>query len=155
MPRVRDRSHPRAGAGRRYQQDCDLCDHHPGEGDGLAWEVFDERYPHGPDGWHPDFRRAPGSETWNEMAARGGHDRPPGQAARQAVRGGRLARRRHRPVMLRFLAVDLATTGQRAGSGRNASITEWRWARTRQLPRSSGAGAVQRYAHLLAASLAG
>ena len=32
-------------------QDCDLCEHHPGEGDGLTWEVFDERYPHGPDGW--------------------------------------------------------------------------------------------------------
>ena len=52
-------------------QDCDLCEHHPGEGDGLPWEEYDERYPHGPDGgWHPDLRRDPGGETWNEMADR-------------------------------------------------------------------------------------
>ena len=26
------------------RQDCDLCEHHPGEGDGLTWAEFEERY---------------------------------------------------------------------------------------------------------------
>jgi probable phosphoglycerate mutase len=110
-------------------QDCDLCEHHPGEGDGLPWEEFDERYPRGPDGWHPDFRRAPGSETWNEMAARvaGAIDRlverHAGQTVVVASHGGVIVQ-----SMLHFLAVDLSTTGQRAWfSPENASITEWRW----------------------------
>ena len=39
-------------------QDCDFCEHHPGEGDGLPWDEFDERYPH-PAEWDP--RHAPRS----------------------------------------------------------------------------------------------
>jgi hypothetical protein len=26
----------------KIAQDCDLCEHHPGEGDGLPWDEFDE-----------------------------------------------------------------------------------------------------------------
>jgi broad specificity phosphatase PhoE len=109
-------------------QDCDLCEHHPGEGDGLTWEVFDERYPQHSSGFDPDFRRAPGSETWNEMAARvkkafdGLVERHAGRTVVVASHGGVIVQ-----SMLRLLAVDLATTAERAWfSPENSSITEWR-----------------------------
>ena len=35
-------------------EDCAFCEHHPGEGDGLPWSEFDERYPHPADGWTPE-----------------------------------------------------------------------------------------------------
>jgi probable phosphoglycerate mutase len=50
-------------------------------------------------------------------------ERHAGQTVVVASHGGVIVQ-----SMLRFLAVDLATTGQRAWfSPENASITEWRW----------------------------
>ncbi len=109
-------------------QDCGLCEHHPGEGDGLSWEVFDERYPHGPDGFQPDFRRAPGSETWNEMAARVTAavdrlvERHRGRTVVVASHGGVIVQ-----SMMRFLGVDPGGTDRAWFSPENASLTEWRW----------------------------
>ncbi len=44
--------------------DCDLCELHPGEADGLIWEEFVDRYP-APD-WDADPAQpfAPGGESW-------------------------------------------------------------------------------------------
>ncbi|HET6954104.1 MAG TPA: histidine phosphatase family protein [Acidimicrobiales bacterium] len=118
---------PALGAG-DILQDCDLCEHHPGEGDGLPWEEFDALYPR-PDGsWDPDFRRDPGGETWNEMAARVSVaiDRLVAEHAGGTVvvacHGGVIVQ-----AMVRFLAMDPGGDVRRAWfSPENASITEWR-----------------------------
>ena len=50
--------------------DCDLCELHPGEADGLTWAQFIERYP-GPN-WDvdPDAVIAPGGESWTGFVRR-------------------------------------------------------------------------------------
>jgi probable phosphoglycerate mutase len=61
--------------------DCELCELHPGEADGLTWTEFVDRY--GGPNWEtdPDAALAPGGESWtgfvhrvvnvlNDMAAR-------------------------------------------------------------------------------------
>jgi 2,3-bisphosphoglycerate-dependent phosphoglycerate mutase len=50
--------------------DCDLCELHPGEADGLTWAQFIERYP-GPN-WDvdPDAVIAPGGESWTGFVQR-------------------------------------------------------------------------------------
>ena len=52
------------------QQNCDVCEQHPGEGDGLSWEEFDAKY-------RPEGRRfdpyeplSPGGESVAEFNAR-------------------------------------------------------------------------------------
>lgn len=108
--------------------DCDFCEHHPGEGDGLAWEVFNERYPVPEEGWHPDLRRDTGGETWNEMAARVARgldalvERHPGETVVVACHGGVVVH-----SMLRWLAIDHRfDNGDRAWfTPENTSITEW------------------------------
>jgi broad specificity phosphatase PhoE len=110
------------------RQDCDLCEHHPGEGDGLPWEEFDERYPR-PDGgrWDPDFRRDPGGETWNEMATRVAAaidrlvERHAGGTVVVACHGGVIVQ-----AMVRFLAMAPEAEERAWFSPENASITEWR-----------------------------
>ena len=72
MPRAVETAEALAPAlgGPDVVQDCDLCEHHPGEGDGLPWNEYDRLYPFPDGGWHPDLRRDPGGETWREMADR-------------------------------------------------------------------------------------
>jgi probable phosphoglycerate mutase len=50
--------------------DCDLCELHPGEADGLTWAEFTERY--GGPNWDadPDVALAPGAESWTGFAHR-------------------------------------------------------------------------------------
>lgn len=112
----------------QVSEDCDFCEHHPGEGDGLTWEVFDQRYPHPGEGWTPDHRRDPGGETWNEMATRVRVafdrlvERHPGGTVVVACHGGVIVQ-----TMIRWLAIDPLAGGERAWfSPENASITEWR-----------------------------
>lgn len=112
-------------------RDCTFCEHHPGEGDGLPWREYDELYPHPAEGWHPDVRRDPGGETWNEMAARvrSGFDRlvadHPGETVVVACHGGVIVQ-----TMIRWLLIDPTATGERAWfSPANASVTEWRFGR--------------------------
>jgi probable phosphoglycerate mutase len=49
-------------------QDCDLCEIHAGEAEGLTWEQYGERYPGTT--WGPDKAHAPGAESWNQFGAR-------------------------------------------------------------------------------------
>ena len=98
------------------------------------------------EGWHPDLRRARG-ETWREMADRvGSEDRPPGRAARGDDGRRRLPRWRDRQAMFHWLGIDEDDDRERAWwSPENASITEWRRARTPiATARLVGAGALQR-----------
>jgi len=52
------------------EQDCDLCEQHPGEGDGLTWAEFEAKYR--PEGWQfdPYEPLAPGGESVAEFNAR-------------------------------------------------------------------------------------
>lgn len=140
-------------------QDCALCEHHPGEGDGLPWATYDERYPHPDQGWTPDHRRDPGGETWNEMAARvkAGLDRlverHPGGTVVVACHGGVIVQ-----TMMRWLLIDPLSEGERAWfSPENSSITEWRHAPNPYGNRSGGWELVRfnDHAHLLGTSLVG
>ena len=136
---------------------CDFCEHHPGEGDGLPWATFDDRYPHPAEAWSPDHRRDPGGETWNEMAARvaTGLDRLVEQHA-----GGTVVLACHGGVivqaMIRWLAIDPMGGTERAWfSPENASITEWR-RRANPYGNRSGAWELVRFndhAHLAGTSL--
>jgi probable phosphoglycerate mutase len=60
----------REGAPLEVVEDCDLCEMHPGEGDGLTWDEFVERF--GVPGWDddPDQALAPGGESWTGFVAR-------------------------------------------------------------------------------------
>jgi 2,3-bisphosphoglycerate-dependent phosphoglycerate mutase len=51
-------------------RDCDVCELHPGESDGLTWAEFTERYR--PDGWRfdPEVPMAPGAESVSQFRAR-------------------------------------------------------------------------------------
>jgi broad specificity phosphatase PhoE len=50
--------------------DCDLCELHPGEADGLSWVEFTERF--GGPNWDvdPDTEIAPGGESWSGFVRR-------------------------------------------------------------------------------------
>lgn len=49
-------------------QDCDLCEIHPGEAEGIQWEDFTTKFPG--DSWGPDKAAAPGGESWNDFGLR-------------------------------------------------------------------------------------
>jgi probable phosphoglycerate mutase len=113
--------------GHEVSQECDFCEHHPGEGDGLRWEEYEERYPMTA-GWDPDTRRDPGGETWNEMHERVGRgldalvERHPGETVVVACHGGVIVQ-----SMFRWLGLE-AGGGDRAWiSPINTSLTEWRF----------------------------
>ena len=52
--------------------DCDLCELHPGEGDGLTWEQFTARFGEPPWDDDPDVPLAPGGESWAGFVERAG-----------------------------------------------------------------------------------
>ena len=67
------------------QRDCDLCELHPGEADGLTWGQFSDRFA-APD-WdhHPEHPLAPQAESWSSFVQRASSavarvaDRHPGE----------------------------------------------------------------------------
>ncbi|MGQ0831220.1 MAG: histidine phosphatase family protein [Microthrixaceae bacterium] len=108
--------------------DCDFCEGHPGEADGLSWTELDERFP--AESWDADSRRAPGWETWREMGARVTRglsalvERHPGETVVVACHGGVIVH-----SMLHFLSLGDGGTAARAWmSADNTSLTEWRFA---------------------------
>lgn len=52
------------------QANCDLCEPHPGEGDGLAATEFARRYGAFDPPGEPDRPLSPGGESWNDFLAR-------------------------------------------------------------------------------------
>jgi broad specificity phosphatase PhoE len=109
------------------RQDCDFCEHHPGEGDGLDWDEFDRRYP-APEGWDPHLRRDPGGETWAEMAERVARgldtlvDRHAGSTVVVACHGGVVIQ-----SMMRWLGLEVGGGDRAWLSPVNSSMTEWRF----------------------------
>ena len=64
-------------------QDCDLCEGHPGEADGLTWDEWRERYAKEVYGKGPYAPWSPGGESWADLVHRAGrrlskiaHDHP-------------------------------------------------------------------------------
>jgi probable phosphoglycerate mutase len=118
-----------AFGGLEVRRECDFCEGHPGDADGLTWAELDERYPVA-SGWDGNSKRAPGWETWVEMGDRIARaleslvDRHPGQTVVVACHGGVVVH-----SMLHYLGLDLAGGGTRAWfAADNASLTEWRFA---------------------------
>jgi broad specificity phosphatase PhoE len=108
-------------------QQCDFCEIHPGEADGLTWEEVERRYP-SPERWTVDWVRDPGGESWAAMTDRVGTgldelvERHPGETIVVACHGGVVVQ-----SMLKWLGLDFA--GERAWfQATNASMTEWRFA---------------------------
>lgn len=62
-----------------FTQDCDLCEVHTGEADGLEWAVYTERFGTLDMTTEPDRVFAPGGESWNSF-----HDRVEGLLRRLA-----------------------------------------------------------------------
>ncbi|HEY5023846.1 MAG TPA: histidine phosphatase family protein [Acidimicrobiales bacterium] len=61
---------PAIGDGRALVEDCDLCELHPGEADGLTWDEFRVRYGDPDFDVDPDTVVAPGGESWSSFVAR-------------------------------------------------------------------------------------
>lgn len=115
--------------GLEAEQDCDFCESHPGEGDGLPVAEFDRRWP-APERWTPDMRRDPGGETWTEMSRRIRRrldallERHPGETVVVACHGGVVLH-----SMYRWLDLLPTRWGGRAWfNPANTSLTEWHFA---------------------------
>jgi probable phosphoglycerate mutase len=111
------------------RSECDFCEGHPGEADGLTWDELAERYS-SPDGWAPDHSPVAGWETWQEMAGRVQRaleslvERHPGETVVVACHGGVVVQ-----AMVHWLDLQDVASARRAWmSPVNASLTEWRFA---------------------------
>jgi len=114
--------------GIEVQRDCDFCESHPGEGDGLDVDEYERRWPM-PAEWTPATRRDPGSESFAEMSERViGRletlvERHRGETVVVACHGGVVIH-----SMLRWLGIDPAGHSRRAWiNPANSSLTEWRF----------------------------
>ena len=110
--------------------ECDFCEGHPGEADGLTWAELDERYPSTPawDGNHsrarPAGRRGARSGTACRRALASLVERHPGETVVVACHGG----------VVVHVDVPLPRARPRDGGSRawiapdNSSLTEFRFA---------------------------
>jgi probable phosphoglycerate mutase len=113
--------------GLEVRRDCDFCEIHPGEGDGLDIDEYDRRWPY-PTEWTMDTRRDPGSESFAEMSARvrlaldALIERHRDETVVVACHGGVVLH-----SMLRWLGIEPVGRASRAWLNPiNASLTEWR-----------------------------
>jgi probable phosphoglycerate mutase len=104
--------------------DCNLCEMHPGECDGMTWEEFGRVYPTPDFTLEPDRPLSPGGESWSgfqrrvDTSLRALADRHTGETVVVACHGG--------VVNVSLVAFLGARDGIRLDlRTRNASITEW------------------------------
>ena len=104
--------------------DCNLCEMHPGECDGMTWEEFSGRYPTPDFSIEPDRPLSPGGESWSgllrrvDTTLRALANRHAGETVVVACHGG--------VVNASLVALGLAHDGTRLDlRTRNTSITEW------------------------------
>jgi probable phosphoglycerate mutase len=112
-------------------QQCELCELHPGESDGLTWQEVVDRF--GVPEWDtdPDTLIAPGGESWSAFVPRASAAvqslalRHPGELVAAAVHAGVIE-----STMISFLEIPPAVS--RRGWTRivHASLTEWEWVPT-------------------------
>ena len=108
-------------------EDCDFCEHHPGEGDGMRWDEYEQRWP-ALEKWDPMLGRGDGGETWTEMSARVERgldrlvERHPGETVVVACHGGVIVQ-----SMFRWLGLEPGGSDRAWISPVNTSLTEWRY----------------------------
>lgn len=120
------------------EQRCELCEIHPGEGDGLSWEEFRSRYMPADGPRSPYQAWAPGSESWAVFFARAGTalldvaKRHEGETVVVVCHGGvveaSLATFGHQPLRRAFdVAVENTSMTEWALAGDGAATGEMRW----------------------------
>ena len=103
-------------------QDCDLCEIHPGEGEGLTWDEWRDKYFR--EDYDPSTPSSPGGESWmgfNERVANALKryvEEHAGKTIVAAVHGGVIE-----ASISAFM--DLPPTHGKLAPLVNASITEW------------------------------
>jgi probable phosphoglycerate mutase len=108
--------------------DCDLCELHPGEADGLAWQDMIDQF--GSPEWDadPDLLIAPGGESWSGFVRRAADavrqlaTRHPGELVVAAVHAGVIE-----STLIDFLGLAPAASRRGWVRIRHASLTEWEW----------------------------
>ena len=119
---------PGIGDGTAAVADCDLCELHPGEADGLTWSEFGLRYGEPDFDTDPDTIVAPGGESWSSFVTRASNAV---ERLVQVHRGELVVLVCHAGViestMISFLEIPPALS--RRGWTRivHASLTEWEW----------------------------
>jgi broad specificity phosphatase PhoE len=106
--------------------ECDFCELHPGDAEGMTWAAMIEKWPADVDKDDPYRRRLPGMETWSEMSQRIGTrlsqlaaDRP-GRTSVVVTSGGAVGSSFHAIggfPLSQVIGLTRATT--------NTSLTEW------------------------------
>jgi len=104
--------------------DCDLCELHPGECDGMTWQEFARVYPPPDFRTDPDSPLSPGGESWSaflrrvDATLRAVADRHDGETVVVACHGG--------VVNASLVALGFAHDSARLDlRTQNTSITEW------------------------------
>jgi 2,3-bisphosphoglycerate-dependent phosphoglycerate mutase len=109
-------------------EDCDLCELHPGECDGMAWEDVVEQF--GVPDWDrdPDVPIAPGGESWSGFVGRASdavravvRDHP-GELVVAAVHAGVIE-----STLISFLHIPTVVSQRGWVRITHASMTEWEW----------------------------
>ena len=109
----------------KVEEDCGLCEIHPGEADGLAWEAYRARYGAFDLQAQPDRPFSPGGESWRDLI-----DRVEDTLERFAARfdGRTVVAVSHAGfIVVSFLSLfAIPVTGRRARlEPSHASLTEW------------------------------
>lgn len=117
-------------------EDCDLCEIHAGEADGLSWEDAIARYGHFDFSLDPGTPWAPGGESWVEFVERVGARlerfaaEHAGETVVVACHGGVVD-----ASLVYLLGMDRRRFPEVTLYTINTSLTEWQW-----LPASEGTG---------------
>lgn len=109
-------------------QDCDLCELHPGESDGMSWDDVVEKL--GVPDWDrdPGAPIAPGGESWSSFVVRASDAvralarRHPGELVVAAVHAGVIE-----STMISFLGIRPEVYRRGWVHIVHASMTEWAW----------------------------
>ncbi|HEY1652267.1 MAG TPA: histidine phosphatase family protein [Acidimicrobiales bacterium] len=109
-------------------QDCELCELHPGESDGMPWDELVEKL--GVPDWDRDpvAPIAPGGESWSSFVVRASDGvralarRHPGEMVVAAVHAGVIE-----ATMISFLQVPREVYRRGWLHTVHASLTEWAW----------------------------
>lgn len=115
-----------------FPHDCDLCEVHTGEADGLEWAEWGTRYGSFAMEGEPDRVFAPGGDSWNSF-----HERVRQVMERFAREheGKTVVAACHAGVIAASLRVLLAIDGPGVGTRiqpSNTGLTEWEWEPARE-----------------------
>jgi probable phosphoglycerate mutase len=110
------------------QRECDWCEIHAGEAEGLTWDELRERYPSFGDPHDLFKRRTPNGESWAEFAVRAGArlrriaEEHEGERVVVVCHGGIIG-----ASFVALGEVSIHNVRNLAYELVNTSLTEWRW----------------------------